>query len=71
MEKAATGLETLRQMVKARTGITFMPKIVIQENEMGIHYIPFKPPAPSRKIGLVWRKTSARQQVMNKLIGMF
>lgn len=67
----ATGLETLRQMVKAGTGITFMPKIAIQENEMGIHYIPFKPPAPSRKIGLVWRKTSARQQVMNKLIGIF
>lgn len=67
----ATGMETLRQMVKAGTGITFMPHIAMQENEIGIHYIPFKPPAPSRKIGLVWRKTTARQQVMNKLIGIF
>ncbi|MCH2037633.1 MAG: LysR substrate-binding domain-containing protein [Rickettsiales bacterium] len=67
----ATGLETLRQMVKAGTGITFMPKIAIQESEMGIHYIPFKAPVPRRKIGLVWRKTTARQQVMDNLIGVF
>ncbi len=69
-DSKATGLETLRQMVKAGTGITFMPKIAIQKNEMGIHYIPFKSPAPSRKVGLVWRKTSAKQQVINKLIGI-
>lgn len=67
----ATGMETLRQMVKAGTGITFIPAIARQENELGIHYIPFKVPAPSRKIGLVWRKTTARQQVMNKIIGVF
>ena len=67
----ATGLETLRQMVKAETGITFMPKIAIHENELGIRYIPFKPPTPSRKIGLVWRKTSARYQAINKLITIF
>ena len=67
----ATGLETLRQMVKAETGITFMPKIAIQENEIGICYIPFKPPTPSRKIGLVWRKTSARYQAIHKLITIF
>ncbi len=67
----ATGLETLRQMVKAGTGITFMPKIAMQEKETGIRYLPFKPPAPSRTIGLVWRKTTFRQQAMNQLIGLF
>ncbi|MEM7617117.1 MAG: LysR substrate-binding domain-containing protein [Pseudomonadota bacterium] len=66
----ATGLETLRQMVKAGTGITFMPKIAIQKNETDINYIPFEPPVPSRKIGLVYRKTSARQQVIEKLIAI-
>lgn len=67
----ATGLETLRQMVKAGTGITFMPKVAIREQEKDIRYIPFKTPAPSRTIGLVWRKTSARTEVMDKLISIF
>ncbi len=64
----ATGMETLRQMVKAGTGITFIPEIAIQENETGIRYIPFHSPAPTRAVGLVWRKTTARQEVMDKLI---
>jgi len=61
----ATGLETLRQMVKAGSGITFMPRIAIQENERGIHYIPFSLPVPMRTIGMVWRKTSGRQEVIS------
>ncbi len=64
----ATGLETLRQMVRAGTGITFMPKIAIHEPEEGIRYIPFVEPAPKRTIGLVWRKTSARNELLEKLI---
>ena len=38
----ATSLETLRQMVKAGTGITFMPHIAIHPDERDICYIPFK-----------------------------
>jgi len=63
----ATGLETLRQMVRAGTGITFMPKIAIHEPEEGIHYIPFTDPVPKRTIGMVWRKTSARNELLEKL----
>ena len=64
----ATGLETLRQMVRAGTGITFMPKIAINEAETGISYIPFTEPVPSRSIGLVWRKTSVRTELMAKFV---
>lgn len=64
----ATGLETLRQMVKAGSGITFMPSIAVQKDETGIHYVPFTSPAPIRTIGLVWRKTTARQQLIDKLL---
>jgi LysR family hydrogen peroxide-inducible transcriptional activator len=64
----ATGLETLRQMVRAGTGITFMPQIAINEAEQGIDYIPFSPPAPKRTIALVWRKTSTRSILMEQLI---
>lgn len=67
----ATSLETLRQMVKAGTGITLMPKIAIQKSEEGICYIPFTKPAPHRSIALVWRKTSARKAVINRLQGLF
>jgi LysR family hydrogen peroxide-inducible transcriptional activator len=62
----ATSLETLRQMVRAGTGITFMPHLAVRE-ETGIRYLPFARPAPKRKIGLVWRSTSARKQVISKL----
>lgn len=64
----ATSLETLRQMVKAGTGITFMPHIAIHPDERDICYIPFKKPAPHRTIGLVWRKTSVRRAVIEKIL---
>jgi LysR family hydrogen peroxide-inducible transcriptional activator len=67
----ATGLETLRQMVRAGTGITFIPEIAKHAHEPGIEYIPFEAPAPVRTIGLVWRKTTTRQAVIEQLIGTF
>ncbi len=66
----ATGLETLRQMVKAGTGITLMPEIAINYPEMGIHYIPFKDPAPHRTIGLVYRKISTKKEILHKVEGL-
>lgn len=63
----ATGLETLRQMVRAGTGITLIPEIAINEAESGIRYIPFVKPVPSRSIGLVYRKTTVRTELMEKL----
>lgn len=67
----ATSLETLRQMVKAGTGITLMPKIAIHKNESDIRYIPFAAPAPYRSIALIWRKTSARKAVIERLQKLF
>jgi LysR family hydrogen peroxide-inducible transcriptional activator len=63
----ATGLETLRQMVKAGTGITFMPKIAMHADDPGIRYIPFAQPVPHRTIGLVWRKTTTRRRVIEEI----
>ncbi len=67
----ATGLETLRQMVKAGTGITLIPKIATSRNERGICYIPFVKPAPTRTIGLVWRKTTSREEVLKYFVKIF
>ena len=69
-EFRATGLETLRQMVKAGTGITFMPNIAIKSEEADIRYIPFSGAPPKREIGLVWRKTTARREVIDMLAAM-
>jgi len=60
----ATGLETLRQMVRAGTGITLMPAIAIDHAETEICYIPFKDSTPHRTIGLFYRKTSAKKEIL-------
>jgi LysR family hydrogen peroxide-inducible transcriptional activator len=68
LDLKATGLETLREMVRAGTGITFIPEIAIRKNDPGVQYISFKHPAPMRTIGIVWRKTSVKEQVIKKII---
>jgi len=60
----AASLETLRQMVGANTGLTFIPDIAIEHDDTHIKYIPFKPPEPMRSIHLVWRKTSPRKHLL-------
>jgi LysR family transcriptional regulator, hydrogen peroxide-inducible genes activator len=59
----ATSLETLRQMVAAGGGITLLPELASHGghgNARGVTVIPFVRPAPVRKIGALWRKTSTR-----------
>jgi LysR family hydrogen peroxide-inducible transcriptional activator len=63
----ATSLETLRMMVKAGSGATLIPQTAAGEDHSGIHYIPFSEPSPKRLIGLVWRKTTARGLLIERL----
>lgn len=58
----ATSLETLRHMVAAGVGITLLPALSVQEPVArlpGVRLVKFRKPAPSRRIALVWRKSSA------------
>ncbi len=58
----ATSLETLRQMVAAGVGVTLLPALSVQApitQPANIQLVPFRAPAPSRRIGMVWRKSSA------------
>jgi LysR family hydrogen peroxide-inducible transcriptional activator len=60
----ATSLETLRQMVATGAGITLLPELASRGaygNARGVVTRPFVKPAPVRRIGAVWRKTSARR----------
>lgn len=58
----ATSLETLRQMVASGGGITLLPELAVQPpvpRYRGVALLHFSSPAPSRRIGMVWRSTSA------------
>ncbi|WNL48200.1 DNA-binding transcriptional regulator OxyR [Dyella sp. BiH032] len=58
----ATSLETLRQMVAANVGITLLPTLAIKPpvaRTDNVHLIEFAGHAPSRRIALVWRKSSS------------
>lgn len=63
----ATSLETLRHMVASSDAITLIPKLATLAEESQIRYIPFADPAPSRTIGLYWRKSSARTKLFDAL----
>jgi LysR family transcriptional regulator, hydrogen peroxide-inducible genes activator len=59
----ATSLETLRQMVATGAGVTLLPEMASRGaygNAKGVTIRPFAKPAPMRRVGAVWRKTTAR-----------
>jgi len=63
----ATSLETLRQMVAAGVGITLLPELAgrgAYGHARGVVIRPFAKPVPTRTIGAVWRKSSARREVI-------
>jgi LysR family hydrogen peroxide-inducible transcriptional activator len=59
----ATSIETLRQMVATGAGVTLLPALATRGAYgavRGMTTRPFAKPVPSRRIGAVWRKSSAR-----------
>jgi LysR family hydrogen peroxide-inducible transcriptional activator len=59
----ATSLETLRQMVAAGLGVTLLPELAARGpfgSGHGLVVKPFTRPHPSRVVGAVWRRSSAR-----------
>ena len=55
-----SSLSTLVQMVSAGMGITLIPEMAIplETRSAGVSVARFPTPTPSRKIGLLWRKSS-------------
>src|SRR5271165_4285208 len=58
-----TSLSTLVQMVASGFGVTLLPKMSIETEaaRCNVRLLSFAPPEPSRKIGLVWRRSSPRK----------
>lgn len=64
----ATSLETLRQMVAAGLGITLLPELATRGpfgSGHGLAVKSFAKPIPSRTVGAVWRKSSARSEAIS------
>jgi LysR family hydrogen peroxide-inducible transcriptional activator len=59
----ATSIETLRQMVAAGAGATLLPELATRggyATPRGLVVRPFAKPAPTRRIGAIWRKSTPR-----------
>ena len=70
----ATSLETLRQMVAANVGVTLLPVLAVQPpiaHTGNVHVTPFRGRAPSRRIAMFWRKSSALHAFLRQLSIVF
>lgn len=66
----ATSLETLRHMVGEGMGITLMPQLALPKRltkRDSVAYLPFAEPRPSRRIGMLYRKGSYREEAFRAL----
>jgi LysR family transcriptional regulator, hydrogen peroxide-inducible genes activator len=70
----ATSLETLRQMVAANVGITLLPMLAVKPPvapSSDVRLVPFRDPPPTRRIAMVWRRSSAMSEFLGKLAELF
>ena len=73
-EFRATSLETLRQMVAANVGITLLPTLAIKPpvaRSPNIHLLGFSDSHPSRRIAMLWRRSSAMNGFLLELSRVF
>jgi LysR family hydrogen peroxide-inducible transcriptional activator len=69
----ATSLETLRQMVAANVGVTLLPTLAVKPpvaRSDNVHLLQFRGDVPSRRIAMVWRKSSAMTAFLRDLAGI-
>ncbi|MBY0421948.1 MAG: LysR family transcriptional regulator [Parvularculaceae bacterium] len=70
----ATSLFTLVQMAEAGLGPTLLPEMAVRSGlarASDVALIPFAAPAPSRKIGLAWRRGSGRREEAEAMAKVF
>lgn len=73
-EFQATSLETLRQMVAANVGVTLLPALAVKPpvaRSDNIHLLGFRDSQPSRRIAMVWRRSSAQHAFLLQLAQVF
>jgi len=62
-------LETIRQMVAGGVGVTVLPATSVSPgtNNDLIRVLPFAKPAPTRRVGLAWRRSFPRPEAIETL----
>ena len=68
-----TSLDTLRQMVAMGFGISFMPALYVQsevQRDPTVRAVSLSRKPPSRTIGMIWRRQSARSEEFSVLAGV-
>jgi LysR family hydrogen peroxide-inducible transcriptional activator len=66
----ATSVESLRQMVAGGLGCSLLPRMAVtgrHARAAGVVVIPIEPPAPTRKLVLVWRTSHAHFGALRQL----
>ena len=66
----ATSLETLRYMVGEGMGMTLMPELAVPKKITRadeIRYVEFSDPKPTRRVGMLFRKNSYREEAFNNI----
>lgn len=66
----ATSLETLRHMVGEGVGMTLIPELAVpakMTKSDEIRYIEFSDPKPNRRIGMLYRKNTYREDTFNNI----
>lgn len=69
-EYQATSLETLRHMVGEGMGMTLMPELAVPKKTTkadDIRYIEFSDPKPNRRIGMLYKKNSYREETFSHI----
>jgi len=64
-----SSLSTLVQMVGAGIGVTLIPEmaVAVETRSANVAVARFKAPQPSRRIGMIWRKTSPLSQQLMQI----
>jgi len=66
----ATSLETLRHMVGEGMGMTLIPELAVPKKTLKsdvVQYIEFSDPKPNRRIGMLYRKNSYREEAFDNI----
>jgi LysR family transcriptional regulator, hydrogen peroxide-inducible genes activator len=69
-----TSLHTLVQMAASGLGVTLVPEMAIASGliaGLDLHVAPLAGDRPSRRIALVWRRTSGRKETFRRLAALF
>jgi LysR family hydrogen peroxide-inducible transcriptional activator len=66
-----SGLESVMRLAAAGAGVTFVPRMAARPTENPrLRFIPFRPPAPRRTLGVLWRATMGLSKTQSFVVDL-